>query len=140
MKKEYFTASLNLDQNSVIDLRDRQGFKIRRGIDQGGVIIEAELKDFLSSFKITNKFFMSRNEIVFDFYEVIKVTDFYNFLRANFEKTPQNIRFKTREGILQDYYQESFYLPDGNILKQSSASGSSWFSFHIISKEQVVFK
>lgn len=41
MKKEYFTASLNLDQNSVIDLRDRQGFKIRRGIDQGGVIIEA---------------------------------------------------------------------------------------------------
>lgn len=139
MKREYFSTSLDLDENSIIDLRMRQGFRIKRGIDFGTSVVVAEKTTLLRSFKITHKFYIKGNEREFRFHDLILFKDFMTFLKQNFTPVPDNVRFKFPDGIFRNYYIPSVYLPDGNVLARKNVEPDQRsFTFHVISKDRII--
>lgn len=138
LKKEYFVSGFDMDGDSIYYLRQRQGFKVKSYTDSGGLNIEAEMKSFINTFTIYHYYHIfGKKTCKFSFYESFKFDEVMDFLNQNFVKTPNTIRFKSPEGIFQDYYQNSFYLPDGNIIIESSRRSSGIFEFEILSKERI---
>lgn len=140
LQKDFFAECFSTDKNRIHRLRSVQGFKVTEYIDRGALNICAEKKQFISSFKIINKIYSSdAAECVFENYELIKREEFFNFLNKHFKQTPKTIRFRYADGINRDYYEPSYYLPDGNVLRYKGQEGSNgnWYSFDTISKEYI---
>lgn len=136
LKEEYFFNNLNLDEKSLISLRKEQGFKVKKINDSDVTIVQSEIKDFKSSFKIINKFTSNGNECEFHFNEVITMYELSKFLEQFFKPAPDNIRFISSE-FLNPYF--SYILPDGDIfVMKGNTLLTKLLKFCIVTKDKII--
>ncbi|HBL34481.1 MAG TPA: hypothetical protein DDZ96_11795 [Porphyromonadaceae bacterium] len=142
LKKEYFLPYFDIDRDTLCKLRKEQGFKVDTYYDSWAVNVRAKMKDsiWLGSFEIIDKFYLSNRGCDFKFIDIISRTNALDFFNQNFRPLPKTVRFKSSDGLLHDYYISSFYLTDNYILIDKSGYGNpySWFTFSIITKDEII--